>query len=199
MAAAPKRTTQRARTGARRAVPAGKRGPKRGQRSSRKSGTFALMICGLLVIVALPLCLVLFAGMAPTITAAIVDRHPKRYLARTVGVLNLAGMVHPLISLMRAGINVIGAATVLFDPYQWLWMYGAAAIGWVCYLGAPPIARTIVEGRAARLDRELQRRADALIEEWGDAVTGRRPEGDAPAAAGPGAGVAAAAVAVSAR
>lgn len=189
MAAAPKRAPQRARPGTRRAVPAAKHG-----RRPRKGGTLALFVCGVLAIEALPLCLVLFAGLAPTVTAFIVDRHPKRYLSRAVGVLNLAGMVHPLISLMRAGINVIGAATVLFDPYQWLWMYGAAAIGWVCYLGAPPIARTIVEGRAARLDRELQRRADALIEEWGDEVTGRRPEGDAPAAAGPGAGVAAATV-----
>lgn len=198
MAAAPKRAPQRARPGARRAVPAAGRGAKRGQHRSRKSGTFALLMCGLLVVVALPLCLVLFAGMAPTITAFIVDRHPRRYLSRTVGVINLAGMVHPLISLLRAGINVIGAATVLFDPYQWLWMYGAAGVGWLCYLGAPPIARSIVEGRAAKLDRELQRRADALIEEWGDEVTGRRPESDAPAPGGPAASVSAAAV-VSAR
>lgn len=134
------------------------------------------MICALLVVVALPLCLVLFAGLAPTITAAITDRHPRRYLLRAIGVLNLAGMIMPIVALLRAGITVIGAATILFDPYQWLWMYGTAALGWLCYLGAPPIARVAVEARAERLDRELQKRADSLVEEWGEEVSGRRPE-----------------------
>ena len=53
---------------------------------------------------------------------------------------------------------------------------GGAALGWVCYLGAPAIAKVVVEAQAAQSQRDLQHRAKALVEEWGDEVTGRKPE-----------------------
>ena len=145
-------------------------------RSSAKGGTLGIVVAMLLVVVALPLCLVFVAGMAPTIVAAITDRNPRRYLLRTVGVLNLAGMVLPVAALLHAGLTVYGAALVLFDPYKWLWMYGTAALGWLVYLGMPSIARVMVEAKAVRMEHELQERAKALIEEWGEEVTGRKPE-----------------------
>ena len=150
----------------------------RGQlRRKAKGGTLAIVGAMALVIVALPLCLVFAAGMAPTIVCAITDNNPRRYLLRTVGLLNLAGMVLPTAALLHAGLTVYGAATVLFDPYKWLWMYGTSALGWLVYLGMPPIARVMVEAKAVRTEEELDTRAKALVEEWGDEVTGRTPEG----------------------
>ncbi len=139
--------------------------------------TIVLVFAALLVAVAAPLCLVFTAGMAPAIVAAIVDRHKQRYLTRTIAVLNLAGMVLPVITLLQWGLNLRGAEIVLFDPYMWLWMYGAAGIGWLCYLGMPPIARSVVEGRDVRLEHDLKHRAKDLIDEWGEGVTGRKYEG----------------------
>jgi hypothetical protein len=139
-------------------------------------GTLALFICVLLVVAVLPLCLVVMTGMAPTIAAAVFDRHPRRYLLRAVAVLNLAGMVQPIATLLHLGVTVYGAAQVLFDPYQWLWMYGASALGWLCYLGMPPVMSYVIEGRAARTERELQDRTKALIEEWGEEVDPRKRE-----------------------
>ena len=55
-------------------------------------------------------------------------------------------------------------------------MYGTAALGWLCYLAAPPIAKAVIETQAAQSQRDLQHRALALVEEWGDDVTGRKPE-----------------------
>jgi hypothetical protein len=148
--------------------------PVRGKRSRTKSGLVAFFVGTLLFVAALPLCLVFAVGMAPAIVAGVVDRHPKRYLLRTLVILNLSGMIVPTATLLRAGLNVTGAATVLFDPYQWLWMYGAAALGWLCYLGTPPIARIVVEGRAVKMEKDLQTRAKVLVEEWGEPVTGRK-------------------------
>lgn len=139
--------------------------------------TIALVFAALLVAVAAPLCLVFGSGMAPAIVAAIVDRHPQRYLTRTISVLNLAGMVLPVITLLQWGLNLKGAEVVLFDPYMWLWMYGAAAIGWLCYLGMPSVARSVVEGRDAHMERDLKHRAKDLVDEWGEGVTGRKYEG----------------------
>jgi hypothetical protein len=149
---------------------------KRRVRRNAKGGTLAIIGAMVLVVIALPLCLVFVAGMAPTIVAAITDRNPRRHLLRTIGMLNLAGMVLPVAALLHAGLTVYGAAMVLFDPYKWLWMYGTAALGWLVYLGMPSIARVMVEAKAVRMERELQQRAKALVEEWGDEVTGRKPE-----------------------
>ncbi len=146
-------------------------------RAGATAGTsFALAVCALLVVAVLPLCLVVIAGMAPTIAAAVSDRHPQRHLLRSVALLNVAGMVQPISTLLHAGLTVYGAATVLFDPFQWLWMYGSSALGWLCYLGMPPVMRFLIEGRAARTERELQARMEALVEEWGEEVDARKAE-----------------------
>src|ERR1019366_1145989 len=91
-------------------------------RSSKGGTTVAIIGLMILVVVALPLCLVVVAGVLPTIVAIMTDRHPKRYLLRSLAALNLAGMVLPVAALLHAGLTVYGAATVLFDPYKWLWM-----------------------------------------------------------------------------
>ena|SRR5215469_10876313 len=151
--------------------------PSRQLRRKAKGGnTLAILGAMALVVVALPLCLVFAAGMAPTIVCAITDRNPRRHLLRTVGLLNLAGMVLPTAALFHAGLTVYGAAAVLFDPFKWLWMYGTSALGWLVYLSMPPIARVMVEAKAVRTEEELQARAKVLVEEWGEEVTGRTPE-----------------------
>jgi len=156
---------------ARRAVARSVRGAKVNE---AKIGTAALVLGTLLVVAALPLCIVIAAGMAPSFVAAVTDRHPKRYLLRTLGVLNLAGMVLPLGVFFQSGFTIIGAAMVLVDPYKWLWMYGAAAVGWLIFLAMPPFARVIVDARAEKMEQDLKARSEALIEEWGEDVTGRK-------------------------
>jgi hypothetical protein len=157
---------------ARRAITA-----KRGTRSSNaKGGMVALVGAMILVVVALPLCLVLVAGLAPTIVAAYTDRNPQRYLFRTVGVLNLAGMVVPVATLIHVGLNVAGATLVLFDPYKWLWMYGTSGLGWLIYLFMPSIAKVMVDAKAVKTELHLQERTKALVEEWGEEVTGRKAD-----------------------
>lgn len=147
---------------------------RRGKTKEVKIGTTALVLGAILIVAALPLCLVLGAGLAPTIVAAITDRNPKRYLLRTLGFLNAAGMVLPLAALWHTGFTVFAAAAVLVDPYKWLWMYGTAALGWLIYLSTPPIARLVVDARAAQSEKALEARAKALVDDWGEEVTGRK-------------------------
>lgn len=148
-------------------------------------GTLALIICVVLVVTVLPLCLLAVVGLAPAVAAAVFDRHPRRHLLRAVAACNLAGMVQPVGTLLHAGLTVYGAAQVLFDPYQWLWMYGASGLGWLAYLAMPPLMHYVIEGRAARTEKELQERAKALVEEWGEEVDTRKSVLAAVAAAAP--------------
>lgn len=160
-------------------LPARRPHPRGSQPSRGRGGlgsTIGLTVLGVLVVAVLPLCLVILAGMAPTIAAAVSDRHPQRHLLRSVAVLNIAGMVQPVAMLLHLGLSVYGAAMVLFDPNQWLWMYGSSAVGWLCFLGMPPAMAYVIAGRAARTERELQARAEALVAEWGEEVDPRKGE-----------------------
>ena len=79
--------------------------------------------------------------------------------------------------------------SVLFDPFAWLTVYGAAAIGWAVHTTVPVVVVMISDMRAEWRRRELEKVQQSLVEEWGQEVTSKRAEarrGAAPAqAAGP--------------
>ena len=135
--------------------------------------TVAIALVTLLAVTALPLCLLLMAGLIPTMVAAMVDRFRARYLTRTVGAMNLAGIAPLAFRLWSDGLTLRAATDILLHPVSWLLMYGAAAIGWAIFLGMPSVARTFVDVRADHLQHQLKARAKVLVEEWGEEVTGQ--------------------------
>lgn len=129
--------------------------------------SFSLIV---LLIAALPTTILVAVGMTPTFVALVVDVTPGKYLTRCVAGLNAAGVV-PFIGDLWSGANNIAAAlNIVGDPFAWLAMYGAAAIGWLLFLGVPgavTILRSINAKRRINLLRQTQ---TELLREWGDAV-----------------------------
>jgi hypothetical protein len=138
-----------------------------------KVATIVVGLGAVMVVVALPLCILLVVGLAPTVVAALIDRHRRRYLARAVAATNLAGMVIPVMELLRVGISFSGVQHVLGDPRYWLIMYGAATIGWLLNFSMPSLARVYVDIRADQFQRQLEARAKELLKEWGEEVVNR--------------------------
>jgi hypothetical protein len=134
---------------------------------SQGQWTAAILLAAVIIVTALPLCVLFAAGMPPTAAAALVDRHGRRDLTAAVALLNLAGMVVPVLTLVRDGLSMAAALQVLSDPRAWLIMYSAAGVGWVLHAAMPVLARVIIDRRAAREERRLARRAEQLVEEWG--------------------------------
>ncbi len=122
------------------------------------------------MVFALPTMLVLTLGLLPTLVAFIVDAHPRKYAARSVGFLNLAGTLPFLVTLWSKNHNLIEAMRILTDVYAWLVIYAAAAVGWIIYLGMPSVAGFLMELTAARRIRKLDAERRRLIKEWGDGV-----------------------------
>ena len=137
------------------------------------SATVAIALVTVLAITGLPLCILLLSGLVPTMVATVVDRYRAKYLTRTVGFMNVAGMAPLMVQLWTSGLTMDGAAQILSKPINWVMMYGAAGIGWVLFLGMPSLARVFVDIRADQLQRELKTRAKHLVEEWGEEVKGR--------------------------
>lgn len=145
----------------------------RGRSGRGAAATAAIAMATLLAVTALPVCVLTMAGMVPTVVAALLDRFRAKYLTRTVGAMNVAGLAPLVLQLWSRGLTMADATRLLSNPFNWLMMYGAAAIGWAIFLAMPTIARTIVDVRADQAQRQLKSRAAQLVEEWGEEVTGR--------------------------
>ena len=139
------------------------------------------------VVVLLPTCLVLAPLMLPTAVAFYVDRSREKWLALTVGPLNLCGAMFPIAELWGRGHGFAAAFEVLGDPYGWLIAFLGAAAGWGLYLGMPVLVARIAAARQRSRLAQIRAEQDALIEDWGPAVA----QDSEPAAKEPAAEVAA--------
>jgi hypothetical protein len=149
----------------------------RGAQKTKRGGSIGLLTVGVLlgtvlVVTALPVCVLLLAGMLPSLVAALVDRHPRRYLTIAVAIINLAGLVIPGLTLVKLGMSLAGVQQVLMDPRNWLIMYGAAGTGWVVNAAMLTLARIILGIRDEREERHLHKQAEQLVQEWGSEVGG---------------------------
>ena len=121
---------------------------------------------------ALPTMLVLAVGLLPTLVALLVDVHPRKYAALSVGFFNSAGLM-PYLGDMWLNKNTIeGAIGGLTDVVAWLVMYAAAAAGWMVYKGMPVVGGMILEIKAQGEIRRLKAERRKLIDEWGRETTG---------------------------
>lgn len=145
------------------------------KKKSGPRGAVALALFGVLLFaaMALPLFIITTAGLIPTIVAVVIDRYQGKYLTRTVGAMNLAGVAPMVVRLWGTGDSMAAALGILGRPVNWLIMYGAAAVGWGIFLAMPAVARIIVDLQAEQIQGQLRDRAGRLVEEWGEEVMGR--------------------------
>lgn len=128
------------------------------------------------VVVLLPSCIVLVVNMAPTIVAYMVDKSREKYLAITVGLLNVCGTLPALAGLWQEGQSYEAAMAIATSPFYWLMAYGAAAIGWVIYLSLPPILGHYYGVTSQARLHNHTRKQQILVESWGEEVRGEITE-----------------------
>src|SRR5579864_5436809 len=75
--------------------------------------TVLMITFTLLAITALPLCVMLLVGLVPTMVSVLMDRYRARYLTRTVGAMNLAGIAPVAFQLWTRGLDMAAAMTML--------------------------------------------------------------------------------------
>jgi hypothetical protein len=121
----------------------------------------------------LPTAILVLVGMIPTMVAFVIDRDPEKSAGMTVGSMNLCGVMPFLITLWQHGHTIELAVRTVLNPFTPMMMYGAAAVGWLLYYGIPPMVAGGLAMRDASRARELDKKREALVEEWGFEVTGR--------------------------
>ncbi len=144
------------------------------QDQPRKARGGRSIVTGILLLpviaVLFPSCMVLLAGMVPSIVAYMVDRTGGKYLSITVALLNFCGTLPGLTRLWQEGQAFDAGMYIAADPFHWLVSYGAAAGGWIIYLSVPLILSMYYTSISKNRIGALKRKQAQLIETWGPEV-----------------------------
>lgn len=132
----------------------------------------------MLLIVTLSFGAVLFTlGMLPSFVASYVDGSDDRNHFRVVAACNFAGVLPFIVDLFRKGeITSDSVYSVLFTPYVWLVMYGAAAFGWALVWLFPRAVHFVLQIVQKSSANGLREKQQQIVDEWGSEVevTSRR-------------------------
>ncbi len=143
-------------------------------------GNGKLIVTGVLMLpviaLLMPSCIVLEINISPSFVAYAIDRTREKYLAITVGLLNFCGTLPAEVALWQRGQTYNAAMDIASDAFFWLVAYGAAALGWAIYLMIPPILGHYYGITSQARLQTHRRRQQALIEAWGEEVTGEITE-----------------------
>ncbi len=136
------------------------------------SSALLVMKLALLALIpfSLPTMLLLFAGMLPTLVAALADRTTSRYAWICVGGLNFAGLSPAVLTLWFGHSEITYALQLVTSVPVMLMAYLAAAAGWGLYFMMPPIVMTLMAATSKRRAASLHAQLKKLEEEWGKEV-----------------------------
>jgi hypothetical protein len=143
-----------------------------GRKANQASTARLFMTVALLALIpfSLPTMLLMFAGMLPTLVAALTDRSNSRYAWICVGGLNFAGLCPAVLTLWFGHHEITYALHQVTSVRVMLLAYLAAACGWALYFIAPPIVLTIMAATSKRRAGILHAQLKKLEEEWGSEV-----------------------------
>lgn len=146
-----------------------KNGRKDQKNKKRKVNVFLYLIGFLVLVAVLSFGAVLVAlGMLPTFVASYVDNTEDRNHVRVVAACNFAGVVPFIADLFRKGaITSNNVYDLLFTPYVWMVMYGAAAFGWALVWFFPLAMHRIFNLSQDSAVRKLRGQQQDIVDEWG--------------------------------
>ena len=146
-------------------------------KSPSVQGIAVWILLAVLVVAALPTFMVLAVGLAPTLAAFFLERGKDKSSSRCIATMNLAGVAPVVAMLWARGHTVDAALGLLGDVYNWLFMYGAAAIAVGLLSLMRGVAAAALQAFARQRLRSLRSRQKKLIGEWGDEVDADRESG----------------------
>ncbi len=137
--------------------------------SNRDTVLFGMALAALgtaLALYVLPVFVIVYGGMLPTLVAFLIDEHPRQQLFRTVAAMNLAGVVGFIEPAWRAtpAFGLVGYP--VSDAAVWFVILGSAIGGFALAWGLPLAAGVVLEiTLKARLER-AEAALQALTREW---------------------------------
>ncbi len=133
-----------------------------------------MIIVALVGVAIFPTTLLLFAGMAPSIGAFLVDKTKERLKGMTVGSLNFAACFPYWLTLVSTG-HTVEIAWDILTPVSMIIMYSGAIVGFIVEWGVSVAVAVLMIQKAKIKLRSIKKQRELLIERWGREVTGDIP------------------------
>lgn len=123
---------------------------------------------------ALPVFILVYGGLMPTIVALLCDERRGRHLAVTVASFNGAGLMVGLKPFFDYALSESAAFLVVAEPSTWLLVYGFAITGWILAWIVPLFVAHGLE----LIDRQRYRTTEiarqAILKKWPSLAAPRR-------------------------
>jgi hypothetical protein len=124
-------------------------------------------------VLAFPTVMVIAVGMAPTLVAFFIERRAGGGATHCMATMNLAGVAPVVAMLWEQGNTMDAALLLLGDVFNWLLMFGAAALAMGLLWVMERAATVSLRSAARRRLRWLLSRQEKLISEWGKEMAGK--------------------------
>ncbi len=125
--------------------------------------------CGVLFIVATPTAVLGVLLLMPTLLSFVADREQGRAVTRAVVLFGFAGSCAPFVSLWHTAHGMEDVWLLITDIRTLAIAWSAQALGWLLAQILPFFIGLIGEAKIRMEIARLQKRRDALAEEWSSA------------------------------
>ena len=146
---------------------------KQAKKTKESSGMRTILFLFMILatgIIMFPFAVLILVGMMPSIVSWIMEQNPHKNISATMAQLNFCGVVPNIMTLWSKGGDLNQALLIVQDPFSLLFMYGAAAMGWLVTMAMPPIMSFVISAKASETIKRLESRKLKLYEEWGDSI-----------------------------
>ena len=133
-----------------------------------------IIVVALVGIAIFPTTLLLFAGMAPSIGAFLVDKTREKLKGMTVGSLNFAFCFPYWLTLVSSG-HTVEMAWEILTPFSMIVMYTGAVAGFIVEWGVSVMVAVLMIQKAKVKLKSIKKQKALLVDRWGEEVTGNIP------------------------
>ena len=123
-------------------------------------------IGGALAMYALPIFLLLYGGLLPTLVAYLTDERRGKHLLISVATMNAAGVLLACRPLLSGGFSPEAGFAIVGNPSNWMTMYGFAMAGWVLVWIVPLVVSNALEMIYSQRRRAAEAAREALVAQW---------------------------------
>lgn len=144
----------------------------KGEKSPKKKGIplLAMIPIGIVAVAALPVTMIVVAGLIPSAVIAMTDRNPKRNQTVAVVALNIASTLYVALLLLKQGFSVEYAIKLLSQPIHFAIMWGGAGIGLALMTFVPQAVAQVLSSLAEIKIQKYRENQTELKKIWGDQV-----------------------------
>lgn len=140
------------------------------QRDNSKTITIILILFIVGIVTYPGLILISFIILVPTLAALLADVSPNYSLSFCVGICNLASSLPCFRVLYNNRFSLESVYQIIHDPFMLFSVLVGSGIGWLIYLGVPPLTTSYYRKQDQSNLKKLAAKHAELKESWGDII-----------------------------